>query len=123
MFIHGATVDRRCPARQCLNYRTIVRRSTRLVQRMLKSMTKLPSKFDGKTTMLARLRVVLMADDVPVAEIDDPDLWQRLLAAAGASPPSPLLPLTMEASPAGAIEALALDIGVESERLKGVMHP
>ncbi len=85
------------------------------------------SKLEGKASVVARLRVVLMADDVAVAEIDDPALWHALFASARPEArPEPAAIPAVEAPPADgidAIDAFAAEIGVETARLVAALHP
>jgi hypothetical protein len=99
-------------------------------------MTQKKSNFDQGFSLRASLRVVLMADDVPVAEIDDPKLWRDLFA--GIRPPqtgrerergrAPAAETALAASrepeeTRDPIEALAVDVGVAKEVLLQAMGP
>ncbi|MCU0648856.1 MAG: hypothetical protein MUF00_12720 [Gemmatimonadaceae bacterium] len=88
----------------------------------------------------AKLKVVLQADEVVVAEVEDSGLWQRVLAAinAGERPtiatavdlgaptaPGDLLPSTLDASPApdDAVGKLAHRLGLTREVVQGACSP
>lgn len=84
----------------------------------------------------AKLVVVLKADDVVVAEIENPVLWQRVLAFANAdAPSSDLLPangtpsfegkdsLQADFSGDDAIGRFARTLGISTDELIGAMSP
>jgi len=78
----------------------------------------------------ARLKLVLMAEDIVVAETDDPRIWQAAFQAiqgdASSLQPEPDEDATVEWVPEEervAIKALAKDLGVEVQDLMSACHP